>query len=97
MFVGTLGVRFEHGARAGAVEHRGDAAFAVQARVGVKRRAGGLYRLTEDGAGVLAQGFDQRAVAGQGLERAPEAFRAMLDGNNFGKTLVAVSEDPTRA
>ena len=33
----------------------------------------------------------------QGLERAPEAFRAMLDGNNFGKTLVAVSEDPTRA
>jgi NADPH-dependent curcumin reductase len=32
-----------------------------------------------------------------GLERAPEAFRAMLDGNNFGKTLVAVSEDPTRA
>ncbi len=32
----------------------------------------------------------------QGLERAPEAFRAMLDGRNFGKTLVAVSEDPTR-
>ena len=32
-----------------------------------------------------------------GLERAPDAFRAMLDGRNFGKTLVAVSEDPTRA
>lgn len=32
----------------------------------------------------------------RGLERAPEAFRAMLDGRNFGKTLVAVSEDPTR-
>jgi NADPH-dependent curcumin reductase CurA len=31
-----------------------------------------------------------------GLERAPEAFRAMLDGRNFGKTLVAVSPDPTR-
>lgn len=31
-----------------------------------------------------------------GLERAPEAFRAMLEGRNFGKTLVAVGEDPTR-
>jgi NADPH-dependent curcumin reductase CurA len=33
----------------------------------------------------------------QGLERAPEAFRAMLDGNNFGKTLIAVGADPSRA
>jgi len=31
-----------------------------------------------------------------GLERAPDAFRAMLEGGNFGKTLVQVSEDPTR-
>ncbi|HTO56789.1 MAG TPA: zinc-binding dehydrogenase, partial [Pseudomonadales bacterium] len=31
-----------------------------------------------------------------GLERAPEAFRAMLDGRNFSKTLVVVSDDPTR-
>jgi NADPH-dependent curcumin reductase CurA len=31
-----------------------------------------------------------------GLERAPEAFRAMLDGRNFGKTLVVVANDPTR-
>jgi len=31
-----------------------------------------------------------------GLERAPEAFRAMLDGRNFGKTLVVVGDDPTR-
>ncbi|MGE3074398.1 MAG: NADP-dependent oxidoreductase [Dehalococcoidia bacterium] len=30
-----------------------------------------------------------------GLERAPEAFKAMLAGGNFGKTIVAVSEDPT--
>ena len=28
-----------------------------------------------------------------GLENAPEAFSAMLRGGNFGKTLVAVSED----
>jgi len=32
----------------------------------------------------------------RGLEQAPTAFRAMLDGRNFGKTLVAVSADPTR-
>lgn len=31
-----------------------------------------------------------------GLEQTPSAFRAMLDGGNFGKTLVAVSTDPTR-
>ena len=31
-----------------------------------------------------------------GLEQAPDAFRAMLEGRNFGKTLVAVSDDPTR-
>jgi NADPH-dependent curcumin reductase len=31
----------------------------------------------------------------QGLESAPEAFGAMLRGGNFGKTLVAVGEDPT--
>ena len=30
-----------------------------------------------------------------GLEHAPEAFAAMLKGRNFGKTLVAVSPDPT--
>ena len=32
-----------------------------------------------------------------GLEKAPEAFSAMLSGGNFGKTLVAVGEDPTLA
>ncbi len=31
-----------------------------------------------------------------GLESAPEAFAAMLQGGNFGKTLVAVADDPTR-
>jgi NADPH-dependent curcumin reductase CurA len=30
-----------------------------------------------------------------GLEQAPKAFRAMLEGGNFGKTLVGVGHDPT--
>ena len=30
-----------------------------------------------------------------GLERAPEALAAMFRGDNFGKTLVTVGEDPT--
>jgi NADPH-dependent curcumin reductase len=30
-----------------------------------------------------------------GLEQAPKTFRAMLEGGNFGKTLVGVGEDPT--
>ena len=34
---------------------------------------------------------DKRA----GLEQAPEVFAQMLQGNNFGKTLIAVSDDPT--
>jgi NADPH-dependent curcumin reductase CurA len=31
-----------------------------------------------------------------GLEKAPEAFIGLLQGKNFGKLLVRVSEDPTR-
>jgi NADPH-dependent curcumin reductase CurA len=31
----------------------------------------------------------------EGLENAPEAFRGMLAGRNFGKTLIRVSDDPT--
>ena len=30
-----------------------------------------------------------------GLEQAPGAFRAMLEGGNFGKTIVAIGDDPT--
>ena len=30
-----------------------------------------------------------------GIECTPEAFTAMLKGGNFGKTLIAVGEDPT--
>jgi NADPH-dependent curcumin reductase CurA len=32
----------------------------------------------------------------EGLESAPEAFRGLLAGQNFGKLLVQVSPDPTR-
>ena len=31
----------------------------------------------------------------QGLEQTPQAFAQMLQGDNFGKTLVVVSKDPT--
>ncbi|MGE0386044.1 MAG: NADP-dependent oxidoreductase [Gammaproteobacteria bacterium] len=31
----------------------------------------------------------------RGIEQAPEAFRAMLNGENFGKTLVQIGADPT--
>ena len=30
-----------------------------------------------------------------GLDQAPSAFRAMMEGRNFGKTLVGVGDDPT--
>ena len=30
-----------------------------------------------------------------GLAQAPKAFRAMLEGGNFGKTLVGIGDDPT--
>ena len=30
-----------------------------------------------------------------GLNQAPSAFRAMMEGRNFGKTLVGVGDDPT--
>ena len=31
-----------------------------------------------------------------GLENAPAAFLGMLEGSNFGKLLVQVSDDPTK-
>lgn len=32
-----------------------------------------------------------------GLETTPEVFRAMLEGGNFGKTMIQVSNDPTKS
>ncbi|HEY3187507.1 MAG TPA: NADP-dependent oxidoreductase, partial [Solirubrobacteraceae bacterium] len=32
----------------------------------------------------------------EGLERAPRAFIGLLEGQNFGKMLVRVGDDPTR-
>jgi NADPH-dependent curcumin reductase CurA len=31
-----------------------------------------------------------------GLENTPAAFRAMLEGGNFGKTMMQVSDDPMK-
>jgi len=53
-------------------------------------------RFLDEMAGWLDEGrIVYREDVWQGLEKAPEAFRAMLSGGNFGKTLVAVSPDPT--
>ena len=44
----------------------------------------------------MADGLVQyREDIRQGLENAPTAFADMLQGGNFGKTLVQVSEDST--
>lgn len=49
-----------------------------------------------DMSGWIAQGLVKyKEDLWRGLESAPEAFLAMLEGNNFGKTLVSVSDDPT--
>jgi NADPH-dependent curcumin reductase CurA len=32
----------------------------------------------------------------EGLDRAPEAFIALLQGRNFGKLVVKLADDPTR-
>lgn len=52
--------------------------------------------LEQMAAWVKAGQVKYREDAWPGLENAPKAFRAMLEGGNFGKTLVAVSPDPTR-
>ena len=53
-------------------------------------------RFLEEMAGWIADGLIvYREDVWQGLEKAPDAFAAMLQGGNFGKTLVAVAEDPT--
>jgi NADPH-dependent curcumin reductase CurA len=48
-------------------------------------------------AGWLRSGhIHYREDVSPGLPLAPAAFRAMLAGNNFGKTLVEISPDPAR-
>ncbi len=55
-------------------------------------------RFLEEMGGWMREGrITYREDTWEGLEKAPEAFRAMLEGGNFGKTLVQVSEDPTRS
>jgi len=49
-----------------------------------------------DMSGWVAEGSVRyREDVVDGLENAPEAFRGMLAGRNFGKVLVRVAEDPT--
>jgi NADPH-dependent curcumin reductase CurA len=51
--------------------------------------------LREMGAWVREGRVRYREDVVQGLESAPEAFRGLLAGRNFGKLLVQVGEDPT--
>ncbi len=51
--------------------------------------------LEQMSAWVRAGDIRYREDVWSSLERAPEAFSAMLAGGNFGKTLVQVSDDPT--
>ncbi len=46
---------------------------------------------------IRAGAIKYREDVWHGLEQAPAAFRAVLEGQNFGKTLVAVAADPTQA
>ena len=53
-------------------------------------------RFLDEMAGWIRNGrVKYREDLWQGLDQAPSAFRAMLKGGNFGKTLVAVGDDPT--
>ncbi|MCJ8310394.1 MAG: NADP-dependent oxidoreductase, partial [Hyphomicrobiales bacterium] len=51
----------------------------------------------KDVAPLVAQGkVRYRETIAEGLAAAPEAFIKLLEGGNFGKQLVAISDDPTR-
>lgn len=53
-------------------------------------------RFLADMSGWVADGLVKyKEDIWQGLEKAPEAFSAMLSGGNFGKTIVQVGEDST--
>ncbi len=51
--------------------------------------------LTEMGEWVRNNQITYKEDIWPGLEKTPEAFDAMLKGDNFGKTIVQVSADPT--
>jgi NADPH-dependent curcumin reductase len=53
--------------------------------------------MAECGAWVRSGELRYREDIAEGLENAPQAFMGLLEGKNFGKLLVRVSADPTRA
>jgi hypothetical protein len=79
VLVGALGVRFEHGARPGAVDRRRHAGLAVEPHVGVERRARDRDRFAEHRLAVPLQRRDEAGVAGQRLQRAGEQQPLDLD------------------
>jgi NADPH-dependent curcumin reductase len=53
------------------------------------------YFLAQMGAWIRERRVKYKEDLWPGLAQAPQAFRAMLEGGNFGKTLVGVGDDPT--
>ena len=80
---------------------QGEAAFARQNIQAQRLAVGSFVRdyenqfLTEMGAWVRAGQIKYKEDLWTGLGQAPSAFRAMMAGRNFGKTLVGVGDDPT--
>jgi hypothetical protein len=53
--------------------------------------------LREVGKWVASGTLRYREDIVEGLENAPEAFRGLLEGRNFGKLVIQVADDPSRA
>ncbi len=80
---------------------RGEPTFSQQNVTAQRLSVGNFVRdyqdrfLAEMSAWVQAGQVTYKEDRWPGLDQAPSAFRAMMAGRNFGKTLVRVSEDPT--
>lgn len=80
---------------------QGEATFAHQNVQSLRLAVGNFVQdyedqfLAEMGAWVHDGQIKYKEDLWPGLDQAPSAFRAMMEGGNFGKTLVGVGEDPT--
>ena len=77
--VGAFGVRLQHGAWPGTVNHAGNARFGIQPCIGVERGANGFNGLAKHGAGLLLHYGGQRFALGCGLHGAGQQQAPHLD------------------